>query len=70
MTINHLSTAYVFDGEKRGPHLENDQVTPRGLVAVKLDGDLAVVSLLPLEALPAQGCLFTDWNQLNGLDNS
>jgi hypothetical protein len=38
-------------------------------VAAKLNGDLAVVSMLPQEALHAQGPspLFIDWNNLNGL---
>jgi dTDP-4-dehydrorhamnose reductase len=43
----HMSTDYVFDGEKKGPYVEDDPVSPLGIYGKsKAEGDAAVRSLL------------------------
>ncbi|MEJ1404687.1 MAG: dTDP-4-dehydrorhamnose reductase [Candidatus Sedimenticola sp. (ex Thyasira tokunagai)] len=43
----HISTDYVFDGEKEAPYTESDQPNPQGVYGQsKLEGELAVASAL------------------------
>jgi dTDP-4-dehydrorhamnose reductase len=46
--IVHVSTDYVFDGEKSSPYLESDAVHPIGAYGrSKLEGELAVAAAAP-----------------------
>jgi dTDP-4-dehydrorhamnose reductase len=55
--IIHLSTDYVFDGNKMGAYVESDPVAPQGVYGrSKLEGELAVA-----EANPRHVVLRTSW---------
>lgn len=55
--VFHLSTDYVFDGQKQAPYKEDDRVAPLGTYGrSKLDGEMAV-----LDANPAALVLRTAW---------
>lgn len=46
--IIHISTDYVFAGDKIGPYLESDTTAPQGVYGhSKLDGELAVAKACP-----------------------
>ncbi|MDF1589891.1 MAG: dTDP-4-dehydrorhamnose reductase [Desulfobacterales bacterium] len=48
IAIIHISTDYVFDGEKNTPYTESDPVAPTGVYArSKADGENRIRSLLP-----------------------
>lgn len=50
----HVSTDYVFDGEKGGPYVETDTPNPRGVYAMsKREGEVAVLEAAP-EAVVAR----------------
>jgi dTDP-4-dehydrorhamnose reductase len=55
--IIHLSTDYVFDGNKQGAYVESDPVAPQSVYGrSKLEGELAVA-----EANPKHVVLRTSW---------
>jgi dTDP-4-dehydrorhamnose reductase len=55
--VIHLSTDYVFDGQKIGAYVESDPVAPQGVYGrSKLEGELAVA-----EANPRHVVLRTSW---------
>jgi dTDP-4-dehydrorhamnose reductase len=56
-SVIHLSTDYVFDGNKIGAYVESDPVAPQGVYGrSKLEGELAVA-----EANPRHVVLRTSW---------
>lgn len=58
----HVSTDYVFDGEKNGRYTEDDDPNPISVYGrSKLDGDSHVLSVLP-DAVIARPAVLYGWN--------
>ncbi len=65
----HVSTDYVFDGEKGAKYTEEDEPRPISVYgASKLAGERAVLSVLP-EAVVARTAVLYGWNPLEDKDN-
>jgi dTDP-4-dehydrorhamnose reductase len=63
--IVHVSTDYVFDGQKASPYLEDDSLSPLGVYArTKADGEIAVRTGNPRHAI-----IRTAWVQSVGAGN-
>ena len=55
----HISTDYVFDGNKNKPYRETDPVSPSGIYGQsKADGEIAVRSILPVHLIVRTSWLY------------
>ncbi|MCW8929218.1 MAG: dTDP-4-dehydrorhamnose reductase [Gammaproteobacteria bacterium] len=58
----HISTDYVYDGEKQGPYLESDQAIPTGVYgASKLEGDQKIEQILSKYIILRVSWVFGDY---------
>lgn len=65
----HVSTDYVFDGEKKGRYTEKDAPNPISVYgSTKLAGENAVLSILP-DAVIARPAVLYGWNPIKSKDN-
>ena len=57
--VIHLSTVYVFDGEKVGPYVETDETAPINAYGIsKRDGEAAVVAANPRHVILRTGWIY------------
>lgn len=62
--IFHLSTDYVFDGDKRLPYVETDPVNPLGAYGrSKLEGERAVVAANPKAVIFRTAWVYSPWGK-------
>jgi dTDP-4-dehydrorhamnose reductase len=65
----HVSTDYVFDGEKKGRYTEEDAPNPISVYgSTKLEGEKAVLSILPGSVIARPAVLY-GWNPIKSKDN-
>lgn len=62
--ILHISTDYVFSGDKRSPYLETDPTSPKGIYgASKLEGEKLVAQKHPNPLILRTAWVFSDTGQ-------
>ena len=60
--VIHVSTDYVFSGEKQSPYVETDEVDPRSVYgASKLDGERAVAAANPAHIIVRTAWVYSVW---------
>lgn len=62
--ILHLSTDYVFNGEKSGPYVETDEVDPLGVYGLsKLEGEQRVAAANPQAVILRTAWVYSPWGR-------
>lgn len=62
--IIHISTDYVFSGDKLTPYLETDSVAPQGVYgASKLEGERAVAAANPAHVIVRTAWVYSPWGK-------
>ncbi len=60
----HISTDYVFDGEKRGPYVEGDKIAPINVYGQsKAAGEQAVREVAPLHVIVRTSWIYGEFGQ-------
>ncbi|MGQ2983645.1 dTDP-4-dehydrorhamnose reductase [Flavobacterium sp.] len=61
-TLLHISTDFVFDGQKMSPYNEMDQTDPQGVYGLtKLQGELEIQNLLPEHFIVRTSWLYSEY---------
>lgn len=64
ITLIHISTDFVFDGQKGSPYSENDITNPLGVYgASKLDGEIAIAKALDQHFIIRTSWLYSEFNK-------
>lgn len=64
ITLIHVSTDFVFDGEKGDPYSEQDPTNPLGVYgASKLDGEMAIAKALDQHFIIRTSWLYSEFNK-------
>jgi dTDP-4-dehydrorhamnose reductase len=61
-TLLHISTDFVFDGEKKEPYLEEDETNPQGIYGLtKRQGELIIVKAMTKYFIIRTSWLYSDY---------
>jgi dTDP-4-dehydrorhamnose reductase len=63
-TLLHISTDFVFDGEKNAPYLETDQTNPQGIYGLsKRNGEIEITRSMTKYFIVRTSWLYSDFEQ-------
>lgn len=61
-TLLHISTDFVFDGQKKSPYTEKDTTNPQGVYGLtKLQGELEIQKILPEHFIVRTSWLYSEY---------
>ncbi|MCW4469143.1 dTDP-4-dehydrorhamnose reductase [Flavobacterium sp. MFBS3-15] len=61
-TLLHISTDFVFEGQKKSPYTEKDETNPQGVYGLtKLQGELEIQNILPEHFIIRTSWLYSEY---------